>query len=221
MKQFFIIVGCSFFILSCNESFPLRNDPVLPLTGTVDVTNMSLFAPNGPLYQPDIVFLATVKNMYDETLQGLGDFKGVVEVVWERDTTFRKTFYLNKSSLTENRRYKYDASTNVLTMDPNDQIQFIYRWDYRTDDGRRLDSAFVLVLDEVCYAVTYISGMGRKGTKIRYWRPRQYTYERFIISGYIKAFKDLAAIQIPPHGITILYETFKKDACRSFPGGGG
>lgn len=202
-------------LYACTESLPLRNDPVLPLTGKVESTISSVYMTDGVLLYPEMTVYPKVKNIYDETLQGYGDFKGEIKVVWERDSSFTKTFVLNKSSLMENRRYKFDPSQNVLTMDQGDEISFFFKWNFIADNGRRIDSSFVLNVDGSCWKIVSVP-RGKRFANI-VWNPRKFSVERFIVSGYIKPFKDLAAVIIQPYVVTIEYETYKKGDCQSLP----
>ncbi|NUN70444.1 MAG: hypothetical protein HUU02_12105 [Bacteroidetes bacterium] len=217
MRRSSVVFSLCFLVLlsSCTESLPLRDDPVLPLTGTVGSELTSLFQKDGPMVYSEITIFPKVKNIYDETLQGYGDFKGEIKVVWERDTSFSKTFILDRNSLTENRRYKYDASLNVLTLDQGDEISFFFRWNFVDDNGRKIDSAFTLKLDGSCWKIVRVP-RGKNLAAI-FWNPRKFTVERFIVSGYIKPFKDLAAVIIEPLVLTVDYETYKKDQCQSMP----
>lgn len=200
---------------ACTESLPLRNDPVLPLTGNVESTVSSVFKGDGTLFYPEITVYPKVKNVYDETLQGHGDFKGEIRIVWERDTSFHKTILLSSSSLVDNRRYKFDPSMNVLTMDQGDEVSFFHKWNFVADNGRRVDSSFSLSKDGSCWKIVRVPR--GKGFANIVWNPRKYSIERFIISGYIKPFKDLAAVIIQPYIITIEYETYYKNLCQSLP----
>ncbi|NUN70445.1 MAG: hypothetical protein HUU02_12110 [Bacteroidetes bacterium] len=204
---------------ACNESLPLRNDPVLPLTGNVESSISSVYKGDGVLLYPEITIYPKVKNVYDETLQGYGDFKGEINVTWERDTSYTKTFPLNKNSLMETRRYKYDPTQNVLTMDQGDEISFFYKWNFVADNGKRVDSNFVLGVDGSCWRIEYVSRSRFIPDRYAYiiWNPRKFSVERFIVSGYIKPFKDLAAVIIQPYVVTIEYETYKKGDCQSLP----
>ncbi len=215
MRILLAVCGIITSFTACNESLPLRNDPVLPLTGNVETEVTSVYKNDGTLLYPEFTVYPKVKNVYDETLQGSGDFKGEIRVVWERDSSFVKTFVLNKNSLMEARRYKYDPSQNVLTMDQGDEITFFYKWNFVADNGRRVDSSFVLNVDGSCWKIVQVP-RGKRFANI-VWNPRKFSVERFIVSGYIKPFKDLAAVIIQPYVVTIEYETYYKNLCRSIP----
>ncbi len=211
-----VFLLCSLsFLCSCNESLPLRDDPVLPLTGTVGSEVSTVFQKDGSVVYHEVIIFPKVKNIYDETLQGYGDFKGVVKVAWERDSSYSKTFTLDRNSLTENRRYKYDADLNLLTLDQGDEVSFFFRWNYVVDNGVRIDTLFPLKVDLSCWKIVQVP-RGKRYANI-VWNPRQFTVERFIVSGYIKPFKDLAAVIIQPFVVTIEYETFLKGSCASLP----
>lgn len=215
MKQYSVFLLAVLTLAACNESLPLRNDPILPLTGRVDAYFNPIFSLDGTLESPGLMLYPTVRNLYDETLQGYGEFTSTIEIVWERDTSFRRTITFGKGDLVENRRYKYDADLNLLTMDQYDEIYFFYRWDFVMDNGVRVDSHFVMTTDESCWKIVY-KPRG-KGFAAIVWNPRKHASERFIVSGYIKPFSNLAAVIIKSQVIEIPFETFEKGKCRNLP----
>ncbi|MBI2427798.1 MAG: hypothetical protein HYV29_03210 [Ignavibacteriales bacterium] len=175
----------------------------------------STFDYKGYLVSPEETFTILVRNTYDETLNGFGDFKGLIEITWARNPLYKKTIPFDKSTLTENRRYKYDGANNILTMDPSDEMSFRFRWRYDTNDSLRIDSLFELHVDPACYKIVSVK-RGKRFANI-FWNPRKFAKEIFYISGYIKPFSNLAAVVIPRQSVMIEYETFSKSDCQSLP----
>ena len=200
---------------ACNEHLPSRNSPVNVLEGYIEVENISLYSDDGYLINPEMRFILHARNTYDETFNGFGEFKGSIEIEWERNQAIKKTILFDRTLLTENRPYKYDGATNTLTMDPGDDVSFFYRWKFDSDVRTRIDSLFELKTDGSCYKIVRVK-RGKRFANI-FWNPRKFSREIFYVSGYIKPFKDLAAVVIPRQPMIIEYETFFKGKCQSLP----
>lgn len=137
---------CSFTLaaVSCKEQLPAYRDPLDVFDGTltgVYVINHLENALKGYL---------TVINTFDETLEGRAVMTGELTLMWQSDTTFRKTFTVTDANLLLARQY--DPARRHLRLDPSDSLRFGVSWDFFADDGRDLKRLVPFVQDPTCRA---------------------------------------------------------------------
>jgi hypothetical protein len=201
----------SFTLFCCDEQLPPRDDPQNLLQCTLQIAYDG--APNPRSGYPQrnsvLIFITLKSNYYDETIQGHGDFTGKLEIAWADSPQYRKTVTLNPSLLTENRRYKFDSQTNIVTMDPGDQVSFYYEWNWNLDGGGYLTEHFPMKVDEHCIRWEY----DKRGRPIYYWYPRRVSQQSIVVNGQIKLFKELANIYAKPSRAWFEYETLSKEMC--------
>jgi hypothetical protein len=166
-----------------------------------------------PLRNSVVILITLKNNYYDETVQGYGDFTGKLEIIWPSLPQYRKSVTLNPSMLTETRRYKYDAQTNIVTMDPGDQVSFYYEWDWKLDGGDTLTNFFPMNVDDDCIRWEY----NKRGLRSYYWFPRRVSQQTIGINAQIKLFKELATVYAKPQVYGFLYETLPEVLCERFP----
>jgi hypothetical protein len=207
----------SFTFFCCDEELPPRNNPQNLLQCTMQVVYNG--APNPkrgfPLKNAILILITLKSNYYDETIQGHGDFTGKLEIIWPSSPQRRKTVTLDKSLLTDNRRYKYDAETNIVTMDPGDEASFYYEWDWKLDGGDTLTNFFPMNVDDDCVRYEY----DKRGHPIYYWYPRRVSEQSIIVKGQIRLFKELATVYAESRVYWFLYETLPEELCQRADGG--
>jgi hypothetical protein len=146
LKGFMII---SLLFLSCEEELPPYSDPTRLFEGELD----GIY-----ILQADTNYVRIalrMKNVYDETLDGIAKIDGQIRIVAKRDTTVKRTFSINTSMLVSGR---YDSRTGRLIVDPNEVIRFETTWDGRDEAGRHLRSTFFVMVPDTnciyrCFAV--------------------------------------------------------------------
>src|SRR5512140_536865 len=88
----------SFTFLCCDEALPPRDDPQNPLSCTVGVEYTG--APDGNDAHPQqnsLLIYITLKNNYDDVIQGYGIFGGGLEIAWADSPELKRTIHLDKS----------------------------------------------------------------------------------------------------------------------------
>jgi hypothetical protein len=194
--------------LSCKESLPLRNDPVEPIIATLKAEYIS---PG----QMDIEI--HVKNVYDETFYGNGDYSGTIEISWAGHPEMSKNDVLTKIHMV--RGPNYEPGTGKILFDPGSDIYYLYRWNFTLDSGDTLYKKFSLTHDASCAAwVDTVMGSGFKKVRKRWiWYPRDFSDQKVIIRSRIKLLRELAASDTGPVEYAFQYETYPKYACKRVP----
>lgn len=127
----------------CDESLPTYREPASVFSTSIrgDYA-LSVIDNSMKVY-------VTVRNEFDETLQGQASFRGSVEIVSARDTQVRKTFQVSSRSLA--RAPGYDPATGRLTFNSRDSLVFLFSWNLVDDRGVDLRSDFFrYVVDRSC-----------------------------------------------------------------------
>lgn len=119
---------------ACESELPSYNDPSTVFAGRANgfysygVTTNSLS------------FFLTIKNSFDETLQGKAVLNGQLEIIPLRNSSYRRTFSLSDANL--NYARNYNSTSKILTIDPGDSIQFRVSWSFMADNGVDLRNSF-------------------------------------------------------------------------------
>lgn len=145
-----LIAFISLFLSTCKESLPPYQPPTLLFEGTLEPF-YSLTARENALH---LIF--KVRNVFDETLEGKGEFTGQVQLVALRDPTVTKTFILSESNIISGGGY--NPAFGTLRIDPGDSIVFDVVWNLSQrpllgDKGEELTSSLLnLQPDKECGA---------------------------------------------------------------------
>ena len=218
MQRFYAVTKyalISLTLLCCDEELPPRGDPDNLITSKL-VAQYNGAPNNTSILSNGYDFYVTIKNNYDETLQGYGLFGGGLEIIWEENPNYRKTVHFDKSMIMDTRRYKYDPVENIVTMDPGDELTFFYRWDFVTDDGDTLPwKHFTMTRDDQCPIFRWIPHAKYPSG---FTFPRWYSKNTFQIRASIKVFREFSVSYAPSVRQEIEYETFRKQFCGSFGG---
>lgn len=198
---------------ACDEQLPVRIDPTIPLRGTVDAVYFGAADSGYGATQNvlDIYFDVTYpRGSFDETLQGEAEMTANLDIVWILHPNYRAHIVLGKKQVVENRKYKYNIETNILTMDPGDQISFFCDWNFRDDNGIFLPDLFPLVTDSACVRKDTVRTPDSVYVVKSY--PRKIAGATFEISGTAKMFTQFAVCYISPRQFSIVWEN--KHRCR-------
>jgi hypothetical protein len=119
------------FAVGCEESLPLREEPVeflradiYMLTGVVVFRNHVAVTVAGS-------FFLTVKNLHDEVLQARALVKADIDVAMRDMSANRALVHANKDNL----HNSWILQSNQITLGPDTAAQLIKQWDHRTADG--------------------------------------------------------------------------------------
>ncbi|MGB2869168.1 MAG: hypothetical protein WBD36_12000 [Bacteroidota bacterium] len=136
-----LAVGC--LCISCDESLPGRIDPSVNLRAStnwlaqLDYTN------------PNLSASFSVRNVYDDVLDGPASFQGSIEIVLLRDPTIQRHDVLTAANIVYARGY--DPLLKRLTLDPGDSVRLQYSWDMNDDAGKSLlSTTFRSSIDPTC-----------------------------------------------------------------------
>lgn len=133
--------GITLFVQGCEEQLPRYADPRDVFDGTVQASYTLSTAQN------DVGVTVTIRNTFDEELEGPAVITGTIEIVSLRNATVRKTFQVSPAMLT----YARSFSGGRLHMVPGDEIRIGTRWDLVDDTGMNLKSGFIEMLkDTTC-----------------------------------------------------------------------
>lgn len=206
----YVLIG--FTLLCCDEDLPPRGDPDNLVSCSIEAYYAG--APNDETVLNNVYrFYVTLRNNYDETLQGYGLFTGSLDIIWEKDPSCRKTVRFDKSMIVDNRRYVYDADQNILTLDPRHDITFFFEWDWTIDNGDTLPwKHFDMVRDNDCPKYWWARGDHRKWPS-GYTLPRWSSKNTFQIRANLKVFREFSVSYAPPLRQEIEYENFRKQFC--------
>ena len=127
----------------CDESLPPYQEPNRLLTGTISCAYVLSGADNS------LKVYLTIKNVFDETLQGPAQMRGRIEIASERDPAVTRTASITSANIMS--APGYNALTGQLTIDPGETIRLGYSWDFADDRGNDLrKSFFKYVQDPTC-----------------------------------------------------------------------
>lgn len=214
-------VLCTVFLVilsfpQCDEQLPPRSDPQNLLQARVEVyyggAVDTLYGP----FQNAIWLDVIVRNNYEETLDGIVQYDGALDVVWHGDRDYHKTVALNATNLVEPRVYKYDRATRRLTMDPGDELRFSYIWEFVDDQGIDLVKKFDMRHDNYCAQIRFVAGLIRSYHAI-VTLPRFFSPESIAVQAHLKLFQELATSYSKPISYAFEYETFQKGKCQKLP----
>jgi len=119
---------------ACDSELPPYNDPSTVFTAKV----YGIYSLN--VTTNSLSLFVTIKNSFDETLQGKAVFGGQLEIIPLRNPSYRKSFSLSDANLAYARNY--NSASTMLTIDPGDSVQFRVSWDFIADNGVDLRAAF-------------------------------------------------------------------------------
>ena len=119
---------------ACESEVPPYNDP-----STVFAAKAYGFYSYGVTTNSLSIFV-TIKNSFDETLQGKAVFGGQLEIIPLRNPSYRRSFSLSDANL--NYARNYNSTSKILTIDPGDSVQFRVTWDFVADNGVDLRNTF-------------------------------------------------------------------------------
>lgn len=140
IQVLFILI---FLFFSCKETLPPYLSPERVLVGDVGGLYVLTASDNS------VKLYFTVRNVFDETLQGPAKLAGKIQIVLGRNPQVRKTAVLGVSNILYAR--SYDRQTGVITLDPGDSIRLGYSWDLVDDNGIDLRTSFFsYVSDPTC-----------------------------------------------------------------------
>ena len=128
----FLPVAALALLRSCSEQLPVRVEPTDVLSGSI--RGEYLFNPTENLMMVSV----TIRNDYEETLDGTALFDGTIRIVASGDTSIHKTQVMNASNVSFTRVKRWNPLTRQLTLDPGDTLTVIYKWNFIDDGGRNL-----------------------------------------------------------------------------------
>ena len=132
------ILIIAFLALHCTESLPVYQEPqkIVDCAMRYEAPSSIIFShmdENVPswisLGSPTTKIVVSVTNLYEETIQGDAFLSGYIEI-WHpnKPSMYRK---IPISYLDLIHKGEYDAYNNVLTLDPNKDVEFFLYWDYK------------------------------------------------------------------------------------------
>lgn len=168
---------------SCSESLPPYLDPREVLEGTLEGRYVLILSENS--LKVDF----TVRNAFDETLEGKASLQGDGQIVLQRNNDRKKTFVLSVSNMVAGNSF-YNQATGVLKLDPGASITFRYTWNFIDDSNRDLRQAdFQYVGDPSCQS-------------------RMIAYEEtFILRAQMKVYEKVAEVVAGPVAFSMCHVT--------------
>ncbi len=135
-RTFVLISTAGFWIAfgACEPELPPYNDPSTVFTAKV----YGIYSLN--VTTNSLSLNVTIKNSFDETLQGKAVFNGQFEIIPLRNSSYRRSFSLSDANLAYARNY--NSASKILTIDPGDSVQFRVSWDFMADNGVDLRNSF-------------------------------------------------------------------------------
>jgi hypothetical protein len=192
---------------TCDEQLPSHIDPTIPLTGSLDAIYFGPVDPKVGTTQNAFNIYFSIRyptGSFDETLQGEAEMTANLDIVWLHSPSYRKHITLDKKSVVEIRKSKYNIDTNILTMDPGEEMSFFYAWDFGDNDGVFIPDLFRLVTDSLCvFRDTMYTADSVYVVKSSY--PRKSALATFEISGNAKLFKHFAVCYAPASRFSIVW----------------
>ncbi|MEK6571037.1 MAG: hypothetical protein AABZ61_06680 [Bacteroidota bacterium] len=175
-----ILAVVSVTINSCDENLPPYRDPSDLMEGKIEGQYVLIISDNS------VKVFVTIRNVFDETLEGRAPLEGAVEIESLRDPRLRKSVPLRPSNLINARGY--NGNLGVLTIDPGDSIRLGYSWNLIADNGTDLRSQFFRFTSDATCPGRLIANE-----------------ETFILRGELKVFDRLPAVRCGPAPFTFCY----------------
>jgi hypothetical protein len=130
---------------SCDESLPPYNEPQRLFAASIEGAYALTIKDNS------MKLYVTVKNIFDETLQGRSVIQGAIEIASARDPSIKKTFSITAANIMSARGY--NRAAGLLTIDAGESVRLGTSWDLVDDNGRDLRTSFFrYVSDPSCNA---------------------------------------------------------------------
>jgi hypothetical protein len=122
------------FIGSCDESLPPYRAPAGVFEGQLSGSYVLSMKENS------LKVHFTVKNVFDETIQGPEELTGSILIVAARSPDIKKTFLLTGANIIE--APGSNRAGGTLLIDPGGSLRFVVSWDFVDDQGRDLREVF-------------------------------------------------------------------------------
>ena len=132
----FVLISTAVFWIAfgaCESELPPYNDPSTVLTAKI----YGIYSLN--ISTNSVSLFVTIRNSFDETLQGKVVFDGQLEIIPLRNPAYRRSFSLSDANLAYAKNY--NSAAKVVSIDPGDSIQFRVSWDFFADNGVDLRTA--------------------------------------------------------------------------------
>ena len=133
-------LGLLFF--SCDESLPGRIDP------SVNLRSETNWLAQVDYTSPTLTASFSIRNVYDDVLDGPATIQGSIEIILLRDPTTQRHDVLTASNIVFARGY--NPLLKHLTLDSGDSVRLEYKWDMIDDSGRNLLDRFRFSIDPSC-----------------------------------------------------------------------
>lgn len=198
--------------LRCDEQLPAHIDPVIPFRATMDAIYFGAPDTGWAGTENAINFYYSIRypvNAYNETFQGPAELSADLEIIWAESSTHIKTIHLDKYALIEIRRTKYDPGTNILTMDPGNEMTFFYSWHFVDDRGDSLLNLFPKHIDSTCFHWDTV-WVQKDSFYLQKLYPRKFSNVSFIVNSKAKLFRQFSTYYAPQSKFFIQFETWPK-----------
>jgi len=167
---------------SCDESLPPYRAPAGLFEGRLQGSYVLTRTDNS------LKVYFTLKNVFDESLQGPAELTGSILIVSARSPSIKKTFLLTGTNIIE--ASGSNRAGGTLLIDPGGSIRFGVSWNFVDDDGRDLrEILFRFTADPSCHS-----------------RMRSYP-EDFVLTGIITLYDRTAPIFVGPVVYPLCYFT--------------
>lgn len=135
-------------LFSCEENLPPYEDPRDLLASSVDAIYMIDDSTNA------MNVVVTVRNRYDEQMEGTLNLEGRITITSARDNIVRRQIEINPSMI--RLAPGYNPVTGRLVLNPNQVVRIEFRWNFVDDTGFDLSTGyFVLRGDPTCQSRCY------------------------------------------------------------------
>ena len=175
-----ILTVVSVTINSCDENLPPYRDPSDLMEGKIEGQYVLTISDNS------VKVFVTIRNVFDETLEGHAPLEGAIEIESLRDPRLRKSVPLRVANMIS--VHGYNSSLGLLTIDPGDSIRLGYSWNLIADNGTDLRSQFFRYTPDATCQDRLIANE-----------------ETFILRGELKVFDRLPAVRCGPAGFAFCY----------------
>ena len=175
--------------LTCEEALPPFEDPSNPIRAGVLRTRYVLVVDDNSME-----ITLTVRQQYDETLEGVTNLDGSVTIAAERIPSVQRTVSFNYTSLIS--YPNYNTSTKVLRFDPGDTLIFRIRWDFVDDNGDSLKNSFFRYYRDPACSLRCIA-----------------EEEAFLLTAKLKLFDNVPAATYGPEQASLCYVTGWVNVC--------
>lgn len=145
------LAGVVALFLSCEENLPPYEDPGDVFSASVDALYILSVDENV------LNVVLTVRNTFDEPLDGTLSLQGSITITTVRDNVLRKTFEIIPSMITV--VPSYNPQTRRLVLNPNQSMRIEARWNFVDDQGMDLVEEFLVFRgDPTCGSRCYALG---------------------------------------------------------------